>query len=173
MTVPMDDEKLKLIDATARWVFLKLEHEKDATPEKILATLYADAWHSSLLQRLLAGKEPLPVPPPTAYSYPWYSLIEEGEATLHESGVNFWGEVQPEHWGFAPGTKIVSICQSPWIIVKEDGLRFVVKYDDDNSLFLLEPGKAYVTNVIEGKKEVPGWKMTRVDPDKQDETNSK
>lgn len=31
---------------------------------------------SALLHRMLEGKEPLPIPPPTAHSYPWYDLIE-------------------------------------------------------------------------------------------------
>lgn len=31
---------------------------------------------SALFWRLLNGKEPLPMPPPTRYSYPWYEIIE-------------------------------------------------------------------------------------------------
>lgn len=31
---------------------------------------------SSLFWRLLNGKDPLPMPPPTRYSYPWYEIIE-------------------------------------------------------------------------------------------------
>lgn len=31
---------------------------------------------SALFRRLLSGKEPFPVPPPTSYSYPWYSLLD-------------------------------------------------------------------------------------------------
>ncbi len=33
---------------------------------------------SRLFARLLQGKPPLPVPPPTSFSYPWYELIEDG-----------------------------------------------------------------------------------------------
>ncbi len=32
---------------------------------------------SALFWRLLNGKDPLPMPPPTRYSYPWYGIIEE------------------------------------------------------------------------------------------------
>lgn len=32
---------------------------------------------SALFARLLEGKEALPEPPPTSYSYPWYSVIED------------------------------------------------------------------------------------------------
>ncbi len=31
---------------------------------------------SALFRRLLAGREPFPVPPPTSYSYPWYDLLD-------------------------------------------------------------------------------------------------
>lgn len=39
---------------------------------------------SSLLGRLLDGKEPLPAPPPKSFSHPWYSLIEDGFASPFE-----------------------------------------------------------------------------------------
>jgi hypothetical protein len=42
----------------------------------------ADLWHSVLLPRLLDGYDPLPQPPPRAYSAPWYALIETGQADL-------------------------------------------------------------------------------------------
>jgi hypothetical protein len=42
-------------------------------------TLDCDLSHSALFGRLLSGKEPLPTPPPTSHSYPWYSLIDEGK----------------------------------------------------------------------------------------------
>lgn len=31
---------------------------------------------SALFRRLLSGREPFPVPPPTSYSYPWYGLLD-------------------------------------------------------------------------------------------------
>lgn len=34
---------------------------------------------SALFWRLLNGKKPLPMPPPTRYSYPWYEIIESQE----------------------------------------------------------------------------------------------
>jgi hypothetical protein len=33
---------------------------------------------SALFARLLSGRPALPYPPPTSYSYPWYSLIDDG-----------------------------------------------------------------------------------------------
>jgi len=35
-----------------------------------------DADHSALLQYLLRGNAPFEKPPPLAYSYPWYSIVE-------------------------------------------------------------------------------------------------
>jgi hypothetical protein len=46
--------------------------------------LIADIDHSALLERLLDGQEPLPEPPPRAYSYPWYALIERGELQVDD-----------------------------------------------------------------------------------------
>lgn len=39
---------------------------------------------SRLLLRILQGKEPLPVPPPTFYSGPWYELIEDGHTEFSD-----------------------------------------------------------------------------------------
>ncbi|MDA8377398.1 MAG: hypothetical protein M0Z50_10150 [Planctomycetia bacterium] len=39
---------------------------------------------SALFWRLLNGKDPLPMPPPTRYSYPWYGIIEDPGA--HQVG---------------------------------------------------------------------------------------
>lgn len=54
-------------------------------PERTAAgTVHAPAGpgpKSALFARLLEGKPALPFPPPTTFSYPWYSLIEQGRAT--------------------------------------------------------------------------------------------
>lgn len=43
-----------------------------------------DIDHSSLLRRLLSGKEPLPKPPPKRYSYPSYDLGEGKPVKISE-----------------------------------------------------------------------------------------
>jgi hypothetical protein len=50
----------------------------------------ADILKSRLFWRLRSGKEPLPTPPPTAYSCPWYELVEEPDRPpwAHEVYVN-------------------------------------------------------------------------------------
>jgi len=44
----------------------------------------ADVDHSSLLRRLLSGKQPLEQPPPKRYSYPDYDLAEGKEGEIRE-----------------------------------------------------------------------------------------
>ena len=98
----------KLPQLVARWLEVGYP-DKGPTP--------ADAWHSALLQRLLDGKDPLPVPPPRAYSYPWYALIENGRSTghldihLYPHGVPVLDDDRPR----------VTICQGIWDIVEDQG----------------------------------------------------
>ncbi|WP_163058033.1 hypothetical protein [Acidithiobacillus ferrooxidans] len=48
---------------------------------------------SALFWRLLNGKEPLPMPPPTNYSYPWYEIIEEpGPHRVGDIGFRAYGK---------------------------------------------------------------------------------
>ncbi|MDD2748053.1 MAG: hypothetical protein PHG39_10955 [Acidithiobacillus ferrooxidans] len=48
---------------------------------------------SALFWRLLNGKEPLLMPPPTSYSYPWYEIIEEpGPHQVGDIGFRAYGK---------------------------------------------------------------------------------
>ncbi|MDA8376113.1 MAG: hypothetical protein M0Z50_03365 [Planctomycetia bacterium] len=48
---------------------------------------------SALFWRLLNGKDPLPMPPPTRYSYPWYGIIEEpGPHQVGSIGFHAYGK---------------------------------------------------------------------------------
>ena len=48
---------------------------------------------SALFWRLLNGKDPLPMPPPTRYSYPWYGIIEEpGPHRVGDIGFHAYGK---------------------------------------------------------------------------------
>src|SRR4051812_42760311 len=75
---------------------------------------YAALYKSCLLRRLLSGKEPLPLPPPTAYSAPWYEIVEEGYAERNE--VNFYLEGNPIRPSLGPAA---NINQFIWDVVKE------------------------------------------------------
>ena len=98
--------------AVVRWLEVRAAHgyadEHPVTP--------AEASHSALLARLLSGKEPLPSPPPLSYSYPWYSLIEDGYGVCAEPF-----EV--------PETTTVLISGSPWQLVARQDDGFIVTHE--------------------------------------------
>ena len=72
----MTDDKIK--QAVGRWLGHWVEQcKKDHGVER--CPTRADAIHSSLLSRLLSGKDPTEHVPPKAFAYPWYEL-EEGKA---------------------------------------------------------------------------------------------
>ncbi len=68
----------------ARWLEVRLKHEErgagrviDQMSDQYWYQLQADILHSSLLLRLLSGKEPLPEPPPLRHGYPDYSGADD------------------------------------------------------------------------------------------------
>lgn len=69
----------KDIDALVRWLNIRAQHGYEFSRDQY--QFFADIDHSALLRRLLEGKEPLPEPPPRSFSYPWYSVIEDGEGS--------------------------------------------------------------------------------------------
>ncbi len=82
-----------------------------------------DADHSSLLFRLLEGKEPLPQPPPRAYSYPWYSLVETGGPELCEAYPHFDDYMKMGH-----ERPFAVVNQSLWKIVGKDGDTYLLEW---------------------------------------------
>lgn len=91
----------------------------------------ADVDHSSLLRRLLSGKEPLPFKPPKRYSYPDYAL-GEGESRI---ATEVWET--KNSWLDNPNQDLLIIDQSRWHIIERraDG-GYVVEWPD-------EPGSRY------------------------------
>lgn len=70
---------------------------------------------SALFARLLRGKAPLPLPPPTAYSYPWYDVIEEaGPFEVEVRSVTAWtgGGERGQH-----DPRSIAILQCGWDVV--------------------------------------------------------
>jgi hypothetical protein len=65
---------------------------------------------SALFARLLSGKPPLPYPPPTSYSYPWYALIDDG----------YSDNVSLDGFSTDLGKPGVIINQSFWSIVRNN-----------------------------------------------------
>ena len=109
--------------------------------------LLADIDHSDLLPRLLAGYEPLPIPPPTSYGYPWWELVENGVGVSHD----VW-EVGPD----------LVIDQYPWRILERvsDG-EFIVTYGQETQagywrVSRMEPKMNPLANVWQW------WRIERV-----------
>lgn len=76
---------------------------------------------SALFNRLMEGKEPLPIPPPKAFSYPWYELIEDGYGYPYE----VW-KAEDNFFGDFPA---VGIDQSIWKLIEEKGENdYIVSY---------------------------------------------
>jgi len=77
---------------------------------------------SALFARLLEGKEPLPYPPPTSFSYPWYDIIE----TPGKYQVTLGGLVADANANDTGEHLLLNQC--PWTVVRhnEGGGRFLV-----------------------------------------------
>lgn len=83
-----------------------------------MSILYNEIWHSALLERLLHGKDALPQPPPRAFSYPWYFLLEHGSDTVTDIG--FWKD----------GT--VAINQGSYLIEEKiSDNEYILRYGND------------------------------------------
>lgn len=78
----LTDEQRKTAHAVLRWIEVAQAagHFRDRLPDR------ADADHSALLARLLAGKLWLPHPPPCAYANPWYAAVEEQRVGAGKEG---------------------------------------------------------------------------------------
>lgn len=77
---------------------------------------------SALFNRLLEGKEPLPYPPPTAFSYPWYGIVETPGAhrVMLDAGQTLVGEMEAQ-WSEVEGSiGIIGINQCSWSIMRRN-----------------------------------------------------
>jgi len=73
----MNKEQAKVLSAITEW--MKIAEQEGYTIPSDYLGFNIHATKSALLKRLLSGKKPFKFPPPRAYSYPWYSLLEEGK----------------------------------------------------------------------------------------------
>jgi hypothetical protein len=130
----MDDPAKHWNDASLnsffRWLKIREENGIKLTNVK---NLLADSHHSSLLRRLLAGKEPLEVVPPKKYAYPWYELMETGSA--EETDIQVMSH-----------QKLVAICQFAWAIIST-----------------IEVDRQYLIRPFTHRPEDPVWELTRTD----------
>jgi hypothetical protein len=72
----LTDRDLHILDAMVKWIATARAGYKN--PEWLPSEV--DIRKSRLFWRLRSGKEPLPAPPPKAYSCPWYEVVEEERA---------------------------------------------------------------------------------------------
>lgn len=89
-----------------RWIQIRSENGHPIP--NFLPAMEGDIFHSHLLRRMLAGKDPLEAPPPESFGEPWYELVEKGRGVARE--------VKP--WEWAPDQKI-SVNQGIWTIVEK------------------------------------------------------
>jgi hypothetical protein len=76
----------------------------------------ADVWHSSLLLRLLSGKEPLDKPPPLRHSRPDYALAEGEEVRIFEIFTDTYAPV-PQNDEYV----VVVDCHRAWRWISKEG----------------------------------------------------
>src|SRR5688500_14473153 len=81
-------EEIRVVKAVVLWLGVRAAADPRYDAEW-LRQLFPDAFHSALLWRLLDGRPVLPKPPPVAFSYPWYDLIDDGEAVASDWMVEF------------------------------------------------------------------------------------
>lgn len=117
MKTPLTEEQAAdLRDCWMEWIRIRTENGKPEFPTS------SDVYKGCLLGRMtMQGKPPLPDPPPTSYSAPWYELIEKNGADLQG---NWFQHVEGPYDGpLGKEGKYFSICQDLWLIVLEvDGV---------------------------------------------------
>jgi len=105
------ENRYRILDCILVWLMI-CEQNGRKFPED-LTRLRIEMGHSALLRRLMAGKNPLPEPPPKSFSYPWYELIENGFA----NPVDVW-ETKGTRDAATYGDDWLFINQSRWPIVR-------------------------------------------------------
>jgi hypothetical protein len=108
-----------VIKAFCRWLEIREQHGLSFPGDPEMMAI--DAGHSSLLGRLLSGKEPLAEAPPKRMSYPWYELVEHGRADPLEVWI-------PQE-GDAPHEGMIVVDQHFWTIIEVRGEKeWIVAY---------------------------------------------
>jgi hypothetical protein len=90
-----------------RW--LAIREDNNIPPPGRFHHLEDDVVHSSLLRRLIEGKEPLPEAPPESFGQPWYELMEKGFARNLRVSELRWGR----------GSHLI-INHGLWQVVREE-----------------------------------------------------
>lgn len=133
----MEYSDSKDIEKLLQWLQVR---EQNGIPfPSDLIQLWMDISHSSLLRRLLDGKEPLLEAPPLSYSYPWYYLVENGKSESNDVHPLDW-QVQNEKSGevYQSGTYLC-INQSLWrVLQKISDDEYICTYENSKSTWKVE-----------------------------------
>jgi len=147
----MDARDLFVAQATALWVNTVNETRSRTSLISVFNNLFrptaADIGLSALLGRILSGRAPLPSPPPRAYSYPWYDLVE----------------LDGPHWAYEMWEQdnIAFICQTAYRVLERDvaGVPTIVQNGPYRfRLWLAESPYPAAPN----KPRIVGWWMRRI-----------
>ena len=97
---------------------------------------------SALFWRLLNGKEALPMPPPTRYSYPWYEIIENpGPHQVGDIGFSAYGKPLGQQLAEIRGTDTedhLFIEQCQWAVLSRNAAAQAMLETLQGSTFTLE-----------------------------------
>lgn len=104
------------------WLEIKKTYSSDFPTS--LENLKLNIMKSSLLKRMLEGKEPLHLPPPTSYSHPWYSLIEDGSSVIRFEEFFFPEGWQKEFYNY----EYVMIRQTAWEVLSVENNIYKITY---------------------------------------------
>jgi len=115
----MTNADVKLVECAALWI--KTARESSPNHKNWYPT-HVDILKSRLFWRIRSGKPPLPYAPPTAFSCPWYELIDEPDRA---------------HWAYdgheinyGEGPVRMSIAQDVYnIVVKKSDRDYILKQE--------------------------------------------
>lgn len=133
---PHTEDEANHYDLILEWLRIVKRSRNDSLEYHIPTDI--DWRKSALFHRMREGKKPLKYPPPRAYSYPWYGIIED--LTPHP--------IKDDNI-FMSSDKEIIICQCPYDIVeKRSNVDFTLKCGnyvfrmwkqfEDNSIWLLQ-----------------------------------
>jgi hypothetical protein len=136
---PLSREQVEaVIGVVARWIRIAFEEQPRAEGEPPKLPTSDDAEHSSLLRRLLAGRDALPEAPPRMMAHPGYDFAEGHEIRCLSVR------------GYGPGGPGANASRKPWpelgagdSVIIDESLWEVVDRDDD-ALIVRWPGTTWL-----------------------------
>jgi hypothetical protein len=156
------ERDIKLLQAYQLWVKtandaaeaqFKKTGQKSSYAKDTWVPSYPDMLKSRLFWRIRSGKDPLPEPPPTAYSCSWYELIEV------PGPHDVWEEIRVFDKDHFLGSKgpVCSVAQSLYEVLEqhEDGT-LILKYNcyKFKAWNGMIPTRSIVTDAVTGEKTV-------------------